>query len=130
MELLTQPKGSSYCAQYAWSMALGVEVEEMFEELGKPESGTNVNQYKRMLSRRGKGFLINDWPDNRRSIDLRGKGILCVTNRARNWGHAVAFEDGKIYDPSGKVFDSAKDMKRAYKPIMGATKIYYVITLL
>lgn len=131
MELQVQPKGSSYCGQYALSMALGEDVERIFVELGKSEEGTTYAQYVKALNNRGIPHHNNEWPDNRRRIDISGRGVLSITNRARNTGHAMAFNDGKIYDPAGRIFDSIADMKAYLKPYYrGGVKVFSVITIL
>lgn len=130
MELQVQPKGSSYCGQYALSMALGEDVRRLFAELGKPEDGTTCDQYEGVLERRKLNYRHIEFPDNRRRIDLSGKGVLSITNRARNTGHAMAFKDGIIYDPAGNVFNSIAEMKKHVKPYYSAVKVFSVITIL
>lgn len=130
MELQVQPKGSSYCGQYALSMALGEDVERIFVELGKPEDGTTCDQYEGVLERRKLNYRHIEFPDNRRRIDLSGKGVLSITNRARNTGHAMAFKDGVIYDPAGNVFKSITEMRKHAKPYYGTVKVFSVLTIL
>jgi hypothetical protein len=43
--------------------------------------------------------LIPMHEDNGEAPDLRGRGQICLKG-PDSWGHAVAYEDGIVYDPS------------------------------
>lgn len=133
LKLITQPKDSVICGHCSIAMVTERDVETVIKELGiNPMNGggSTVEMHHAYLTKHGINFKSNVWMDNRKRIDLSGKGIMCITWGARNEGHAMAFEDGKIYDPAGNVFESLADMKRDYKQYVNRLKVYSVTTIL
>lgn len=63
---------------------------------------------------------VNGWLDKSPPVpDLSGKGLVRVAfkfKRRRNWSqHILPFEDGKLYETDGKVYDSWASYAEGYK---------------
>lgn len=131
MNLIKQPVGSSLCGHCSMAMVLEDNVENIIASMGtNEEGGTNVFMVYEELNKRGIGYVENELPDNRRKMDLSGKGIAFITGSSRKWGHAVAFNNGVIYDPAGYLFEGAKELRAYYKKYVKGVKVYATITLL
>lgn len=128
MRHILQPKGSWYCGHCSMAMVLDDTMDNVIVTMGtyyeKEKGGATISMKTAELDRRGVSYSVNNSVDNRRKIDLDGKGIVCIA-KGRRFAHAMAFEGGKIYDPEGEVFESVKDMKRTYK----GSRVYSVIKI-
>lgn len=132
IKLVKQPKDSVICGHCSVAMITEIDIQEVIDAVGIDErygGGSTVEMQQEYLLAKGYTFTEKSWMDNRKAIDLSGKGIVCITDRGHNWGHAMAFENGEIYDPMGKVFADVKEMKKFYKRFYSGVKVYNVTTL-
>lgn len=114
MKLITQPAESNICTQCSVAMLGNIELNQSFELFGHSNS-SNLGQAWKVLQKLGyKEYYFKAKVDNRRRIPLEGRGLLAIGVKGTPMGHAVAFNDGKIYDPGGYIFDSLAHLQAHY----------------
>ncbi|MCA1800120.1 MAG: hypothetical protein LC650_02355 [Actinobacteria bacterium] len=112
--LIVQPHGSPICGQCAMAMIAGVKVDEIVNKLYL-ESGTTFRERDALLSEYMDDVRTVHDVDNRKAIDLSGTGILALQFGRSSNGHALAFFDGVLHDPAGRVYSSLKELRDDYK---------------
>lgn len=112
--LIVQPHGSPICGQCSMAMIAGVKVQEIVDQL-YCDDGTTYPQRDAVLSHYMDNVRTVGHIDNRKAIDLSGVGIVAMQYGRSNSGHAVAFENGEIYDPAGRHYESLAELKKDYK---------------
>lgn len=113
-QLIVQPHGSPICGQCAMAMIAGVTAREIVDQLFD-EGGTTFKQRDAVLAKYMDDVRTVPEVDNRKAIDLSGTGILALQYGRSSSGHALAFDNGTIYDPAGRVYDNYKELKKHYK---------------
>lgn len=116
MTLVIQPPRSKICGQCAMAMITGVDVAEIVSQTElHPSGGTSISTRDKVL-REHFEEVVTKWDvDNRKAIDLSGKGLLMLQYGRSMSGHALAFREGKIYDPAGRFYASLKELRECYK---------------
>lgn len=124
MRLQVQPEGVGICGQVSMAMVVGVQASEIVRHL-PTLNGTNIVQRRNVLLKYYASKVIEVRKvDNRKELDFSGRGIVAIsTTRGKKHGHAMAFEDGKIYDPGGTIFEDYKAMKAHYNDAWGKGNI-------
>lgn len=112
--LIVQPHGSPICGQCSMAMVAGVTAREIVDQL-YDERGTTAQERDALLAKYVAEVRTVFGIDNRKAIDLSGKGVLSVQFGRKRTGHALAFEDGEIYDPAGRHYRNVAEMKSHYK---------------
>lgn len=87
------------CTQFSIAMALDIPVEEVVNGMGtwRGVAPSGIGNY---LTR--KGYWNGSINQAGEGINIEGKGIAIIQSEAE--GHCVAFEDGIVYDPNGRIF--------------------------
>lgn len=114
--LVVQPVNSMICGQCAMAMVTGADVADMVRKTKlHPNGGTTSRARDVVLAEYAAKVYTTYAIDNRKRLDLSGKGILAIQFGRSNSGHALAFEDGEIYDPAGRYYENIAAMRRCYK---------------
>lgn len=136
MKHIKQPKGTYYCGHCAMAMVLDTDMNAIISNMGaNPDGSSNILMYYNYLKQLGIAYDAVEMPDNRKHIDLSGRGIISVKKPHSNrWGHAMAFKDGVIYDPDPLtetgLYEGVAAMKQAYKNWNGwKVQVYSVIKI-
>lgn len=137
MKLIVQPRDSVICGHCSVAMVMGHDdANEVINRMGFYKNnrnfGSTFTMYYEYFKQNGIAFKSNEWPDNRKKslLDISGKGVMSITDRGKRWGHAMAFEDGVIYDPGGRTFDGIAAMKEMYSKYKTGVKVFSIITIL
>lgn len=96
------------CSQLSIAMALGCEAETVALQVGHWR-GMSTQEILKYLDRKG---MLRDATYNVSNERMGGVGILIINNGRE--GHAMAFKDGIIYDPNGRLFNSYEDACMQY----------------
>lgn len=101
----------SECGQYSVAMATDKDLTEVYQAVGR-RGGTNEKLLMGALERLG--FEYHPI----RVIDAHiGRGIAIIQNVHKTRGHAVAWENGKVYDPDGEdCYDDLESMMSYFAP--------------
>lgn len=109
------------CTQFSIAMAFELELEAVAKELGWGAVTTaGLREY---LVRKGLSATGSSVYDA--GAIKQGKGIAIIHGFLE--GHAVAYNDGKIYDSNGRVFDSLESVLHYYTTHTDATWTFYTL---
>lgn len=99
------------CGQYAVSMATDKDLKEVYRAVGR-RGGTNEKLLTEALVKLG--FEYHPIKVTDAHI---GRGIAIIENARKTRGHAVAWENGKVYDPDGEdCYDDFESMMNYFVP--------------
>lgn len=116
-----QPKDSVLCGHYSLAMIADVEPKEIVQRLGNGAS--NLAKLAKLAQNYMNVTETNGYIDNRKHIDLSGYGIIAIEYSRAKMGHAMAFHNGKIYDPEGTEFENMAHMKQWYRKYWGKVRV-------
>ncbi|MCA1800121.1 MAG: hypothetical protein LC650_02360 [Actinobacteria bacterium] len=124
LKLKVQPEGVGICGQCSMAMVLDVPVSDVVKLL-PTINGTSAGQRNRVMAEYySKPVIEVRKVDNRKYIDLSGVGVIAIsTTKGPRRGHAMAFKDGAIYDPGGRVFEGYRAMLDYYKEAWGGARV-------
>src|SRR5690606_9112904 len=113
MRHVLQPKGSWYCGHCSVAMVTDTELNTVIGGMGQTRSdgGSTADMIANYSASLGFNVYCQHPIDNRKPVDLRGRGVLFVTG-TNGLSHAVAYEDGTVYDPYGQVYNGIAAMKK------------------
>lgn len=115
------PHHMDACTQFSIAMAYDIPLDVVTKELGF--GAVTTAQLRRYLVRMGLS-ATGDSLDDAGAV-TEGKGIMIIHGGYE--GHAVAFEDGKIYDPNGHTFDSVESLLHYYTTHTSRTWTFYTL---
>lgn len=107
------------CTQFSIAMAYDVNLSDVVKDLGWAPVSTA--QLRDFLIRRGLS-AIGDSVDSAKAT-AKGRGLAIILGAKE--GHAVAYEDGKIYDPNGHTFKGINEAIDYYSMITSTPWEFY-----
>jgi hypothetical protein len=110
------------CTQFSIAMVYDRDVAEVAAELGTWGAVT-TRELREYLVRMGLSATGSSTQDV--SVIAKGKGMMNIHGGLE--GHAMAYEDGIIYDPNGHTFDSVHDALQYYTFHTGRPWVLYAI---
>lgn len=116
MNFVTQPPESNICGHCCLAMITNKTLDEMIEAVGHTDP-MNFRMFEEVLAAEGLTFEMKFYEGDLGFYDqLEGRGIIRVAPAEDKYGlgHAVAFENGKVYDPMNVVYDDAMHMALKY----------------
>lgn len=120
MRLLVQPEGIGICGQTSMAMVTGAPVSDMVRHLPTINGTGPVARRNVLLAYYAESVTEIAKVDNRKALDFSGRGIVSIsTTRGKKHGHAMAFEDGRIFDPGGRIYADYHEMMADYNENWG-----------
>lgn len=126
MKFITQPPESNICGHCCLAMVMDKTLDEMIEAVGHSDP-MNFRMFEEILDSEGLKFEMRFYEGDLGFYDkLPGRGIIRVAPAEDKYGlgHAIAFEDGKIYDPMNAIYDDA--MQMALKYLMHQNEVWII----